>query len=849
MAGVPCKVVGPDKYIHISSIELLSTDELGLIQQALDCAGENPAPSFNVVRIHKNLEHLSLLNYPMFYEQPFPEIKESWRYLSDSNEVVYRSFIDSVNPPILHRKELLLSSNYPGRDQFELLTQTAEELGLFDNPARIGYRNQWHDLIRDKGYELQDYQLIPLGNVVASEDELVLTDDVVIERHRTAMIRYGFSAPIQSLSRYGYLDGSYSVFDYGCGRGSDLQGLIDNDIDASGWDPYYAPDNEKVIADIVNLGFVINVIESAEERSEALKGAYALANTFLIVSVMLDSTSKGSAKPYLDGVLTSRGTFQKYFSQLEIKSYIEAILGTGAIAIAPGIHYIFKDKDAEQKFLSSRYSNRRNVLRAPRGMSVEQKEEWRKRKAEKKYADNEAMLERLWAKWITLGRQPEKSESEDTDELAAEFGTYNKALNFLAAHKDMDLVEIASIQRQQDLEVYFALSLFEKRKPYVRMESGLQRDIKFFFGSYTAAQEAGKLLLFSIANTSLMQSACQYAAAHGYGYLDGDSLQLHTSLVEYLPSILRVYIGCASILYGDYHNSDLVKVHIHSGKLSLMKYEGFEESPLPRMVERVKIKLREQDFDYFEYGDEYVSPYLYHKSKYINEEFLMYPEQLLFEESLLEVGEVELSGYGPTPEELDLILKKKRLVVDGYQLIASSSIPDLDDPCGQFLVFRDLIECGETQEKYQLDNLPKQVESFNSLHDLAVNILDPVIHYYGMIRLTYGFCSPALAKLIPGRVAHKLDQHSSHEVNRLGNLVCPRLGAACDFLVDDESMLEVAQWIVGNTKFDRLYFYGNDLPVHVSYGPECNHQIVLMVSSKSGKLTPKVVKQERFLDM
>ena len=37
--------------------------------------------------------------------------------------------------------------------------------------------------------------------------------------------------------------GNASLFDYGCGRGDDVRGLVENGLDAAGWDPYYAPDN------------------------------------------------------------------------------------------------------------------------------------------------------------------------------------------------------------------------------------------------------------------------------------------------------------------------------------------------------------------------------------------------------------------------------------------------------------------------------------------------------------------------------------------------------------------------------------------------------------------------------
>lgn len=80
-----------------------------------------------------------------------------------------------------------------------------------------------------------------------------------------------------------------------------------------------------------------------------------------------------------------------------------------------------------------------------------------------------------------------------------------------------------------------------------------------------------------------------------------------------------------------------------------------------------------------------------------------------------------------------------------------------------------------------------------------------MIDYFGMIRLTYGFASTALTKEIPGRIAPHLDQHAGHELNRAGKPICSRLGAAVDFLVEDEDMVEVAKWITANIPFDRLY--------------------------------------------
>lgn len=140
-------------------------------------------------------------------------------------------------------------------------------------------------------------------------------------------------------------------------------------------------------------------------------------------------------------------------------------------------------------------------------------------------------------------------------------------------------------------------------------------------------------------------------------------------------------------------------------------------------------------------------------------------------------------------------------------------------------------------------NLPKEPDSYTSLLDLAVNVLDPVIEYFWIIKLTYGFCSPELAKLISGRIAPDLDQHLAHEKKRGGKYVCERLGAAVDFIVDDEDMFDVADWIIQHLPFDRIYIYEANRPIHVSFGPNQARLAYLMVISKTGHRHPRSYRQ------
>jgi DNA phosphorothioation-associated putative methyltransferase len=748
-------------YWHHSLTESQDAEVQETINAAESLANLKPNLDYNVVKYDSKSSMLSLLWYPNFFEEPFPALETSFRIDLTQQKVEKRSYQTSLNPPILHRKELLLGRDTPNIEQFKQLTETAQQLGLFDNPIKIGFKQAWDTLIRDKGFQIIDYQFVPIGND-ESTDSLTFesSESTSISRYLTALSRSNLSAPMQCLARHGFLDGSLTVFDYGCGKGDDIRNLSENAIPVSGWDPHYAPEQPKQVADIDNLGFVINVIENYQERLEALLGAYDLANQVLVVSAMLFNQNAFKGQAFNDGVITQRNTFQKYFTQSELKEFLTDTLETDAIPVAPGIFFVFKNQDAEQRFLLGRQRSKRNVLRlSHRPISPSEPKLSRN---EKKYLAYKHLIDPLWQKILELGRIPDKSEIDALIELTEAFGSISKAIRFALDNNEEALFEQARQSKIEDLVTYFALQAFSRRKPYKHLEIGLQRDIKAFFGDYQNAIETARSILFLISNAELIAEACQQATEQGLGFLDeGEALHLHTSMVNELPALLRIYIGCATILYGDIEQTDLIKIHIQSGKLSLMRYDDFENQPIPRLLERVKINLREQTFDLYEYGEKFEPTNLYLKSRFINEEYPHYAEQLNFDEQLQALNLFESSGYGPKPEEFRQTLARARWEVDGFELLRSRSIPDLDESCGSYLTYRQLIECGETQQATGISNLPKQADSYNALYDLALNIIDPVIDYFGMVRLTYGFCSHELGKHINERVILKLDQ-STH---------------------------------------------------------------------------------------
>jgi DNA phosphorothioation-associated putative methyltransferase len=591
------KKVVNNVYWHYSLTTEQSAETQNTIAEAESLVLLTAGIQYNVVKYDGKSRVLSLLNYPDFFEEPFPALQTSYRVDLNARRVEKRNYESSYNPPILHRKELLLRQNDPLISKFQKLTETAEQLGLFENPVQIVFKQAWDALIRDKGFQIIDYQFVPIGNDESSDNITFESfENTSISRHLTALSRSNLSAPMQCLARHGFLDGSLTVFDYGCGKGDDIRNLSANAITVSGWDPHYAPGQPKQAADIVNLGFVINVIENYQERLEALLGAYNLANQVLVVSAMLFNQNALKGQAFNDGVVTQRNTFQKYYTQSELKEFLTYTLETDAIPVAPGIFFVFKNQDAEQRFLLGRQRSQRNVLRLSHRPILPA--EPKLSRNEKKYLAYKHLIDPLWQKTLQLGRLPDKSEIDSLIELTEAFGTVNKAIRFTLDNNEEALFEQARQSKIEDLITYFALQTFSKRKPYKHLEAGLQKDIKAFFGDYSNAIETARSILFKISNADLIAEACQNATEQGLGYLDeGEALHLHTSMVHELPALLRIYIGCATILYGDIEQTDLIKIHIQSGKLSLMRYDDFENQPIPRLLERVKINLREQTFD------------------------------------------------------------------------------------------------------------------------------------------------------------------------------------------------------------------------------------------------------------
>lgn len=596
-------------YLHkdaFSALPPLLAKFIGVVATALKV----PESDWNIVKLFKTGFRLSLLHYPDFYTDAYPALKQS--VTVDLAKLQHRvtHYHEHDNPPILHRKEHFILPDHPDYESFCLITQEGEAAGLYDNPRMIGFKASWLRLIAKHGYELVDGRLFRSSALHSAKDEQN------IDRHKTALVRHELSAPMKTLAKHGLLQGDYSIFDYGCGRGDDLRELEAHGLDALGWDPNFRPDIDKVNSDIVNIGFVINVIEDKDERLDALLGSWELTQKLLVVSAMLANESYiAQFQPYKDGVITSRNTFQKYYSQNELKEFIETTLDENAIAISPGIFYVFRDKGLEQQFQQNRHKRHYQWrhLTAPEPVSESQ--------ARLLFTQHQTLFEAFWKCCLDLGRLPAEDEFSQHQQLTSVCGSPKKALRLVSKWYNQNELEQAAAMRKEDLLVYFALAQFQKHKGYAQQPDSLKLDIKAFFGIYSTSFTQAKELLFSIANQQAIADACLqlHQQVPSKLELENDiphSLTFHKTYMAQLNPLLRVYTGAALQLYGDLDDIDLIKIHFHSGKLTLLGYDDFSKAT-PLLAERVKIKMAEQSVDFFDYIDPVRRPPLQDKQLYI----------------------------------------------------------------------------------------------------------------------------------------------------------------------------------------------------------------------------------------
>lgn len=155
------KRVRQTTYVHISNIAALSEAEQRCLTEAEKAAKVRQHKDYNVAKITAAKRQVSLLRYSKFFEEAFPPLRTAWTLDLLAGTVRRRRYKERGNPPILHRKELLLDPNHPRIPEYRALSKAAEEAGLFKEPTRIGFKQQWERRLEQAGLRVDGHRLVP----------------------------------------------------------------------------------------------------------------------------------------------------------------------------------------------------------------------------------------------------------------------------------------------------------------------------------------------------------------------------------------------------------------------------------------------------------------------------------------------------------------------------------------------------------------------------------------------------------------------------------------------------------------------------------------------------------------
>lgn len=544
-----------------------------------------------IVKFSTESPKVSYLYYPDFDRDPHPQLHQSIIVDLATEQVSVRQYHNSHNPPILHRKETFVGTDYPLYQIFAELTRQEVALGLLDNSRHIGTLQEWTRLLLQQGVTPVEHRVAcPIDSPVAGKQT------ILIERHKAALKRSELSRPVRIALEADLFQEETSFFDYGCGCGEDVKQIAHLGYSSSGWDPYYRPDADLEAADIVNLGYIINVIEDIAERRQALIRAWQLTRRVLIVSaqVLVDDRRRGLVA-YGDGIVTNRNTFQKYYEQEELKLYIDQVLEVESIPAALGIYVVFRDEaDAESFRVSRLYSS----LNTPKIQAQV-----------RNFEDYRELLAPLMDFYTLRGRLPVKGELSSETAIKEEFRSYQRAFKVILQATSRDEWEAIAEQRRQDLLIYLALGKFSGRPTIRKLAPDIKADVKALFGSYKQACTIADLLLINVGDMKKIANLCK---SSNIGKQLNGAIAVHISALEKLPPLLRLYEGCASRNFYRLENANIVKLYYNKPKITYLVYPEFDTQAHPKLQATMEVDLHNLSVTYHDISDE-TNPLILHQ--------------------------------------------------------------------------------------------------------------------------------------------------------------------------------------------------------------------------------------------
>jgi DNA phosphorothioation-associated putative methyltransferase len=414
-----------------------------------------------------------------------------------------------------------------------------------------------------------------------------------VSRQRTAIGRGDLSMPVRLGLRDDILKPERSVLDYGCGRGQDVARLRSMGFGVDGWDPFYAPDGHLVEHDVVLLNYVLNVIEDVSERRQTLRRAWQFASRALIVSCRLKwELGALNAVESGDGVITSRNTFQHFYSPNEIRQLVEDVTGQRCVSPSPGVVYVFRRDEDRFAYLA-----REAITQF----------EWTDSE------DYASAVAEIVSFTEDRGRPPLFEEIPEG--LVPLLGRLSRRALVDIAKQGASPERVAEGFKRSTLDtlLYLGTSIFNGRVALSDLPLNVQADIKHCFKSYREACARADRLLTKIRDDTYIRGAMRNSP----GKLTATALYVHRRAVPKIPVVLRLYEHCGFVAAGRPEGWNVLKLEHRGRRVAWSAYPEFEKDPHPTLDWTYAVDMSSLEGSFQRFGDRSNRPLLHRKEEFL----------------------------------------------------------------------------------------------------------------------------------------------------------------------------------------------------------------------------------------
>jgi len=367
-------------------------------------------------------------------------------------------------------------------------------------------------------------------------------------------------------------------------------------LNADGWDPYFAPDEPLTVHDVVLLNYVLNVIEDTAERRETLSKAWQLASGALVVSVRLKwELATLNATGLSDGIVTSRNTFQHFFSPSEIRRFVEEVTGQRCVSPSPGVVYVFRRDEQRFAYLA-------------RGAITDF--EWTNTQ------DYASAVAEIVSFTEDRGRPP--LFEEIPADLVPMLGRLSRRTLLDIVHQGASPERVAVGLKRTTLDtlLYLGTSIFNGRVGFNDLPLNVQADIKHCFKTYREACTRADRLLAKIRDDTYIRGAMRNSP----GKLTASALYVHRRAVPKIPVVLRLYEYCGFVAAGRPEGWNILKLEHRGRRVAWSSYPEFDSDPHPTLDWTYAVDMNSLEGNYQRFGDRANRPLLHRKEEFLSPE-------------------------------------------------------------------------------------------------------------------------------------------------------------------------------------------------------------------------------------